>query len=131
MTFDENIAARTLIQEARGEPPEGQRAVAHVLLNRLKEGRWGKSLSAVCLWPKQFSGWTPSDPNFDYVRKISDADPLMVKMLKVLNDAKVLQDNTGGANHYHADYVTPSWAKSMRQTAKIGRHIFYTDKAGA
>ena len=34
-------------------------------------------------------------------------------------------DITHGATHYHADYVTPGWAKSKHKTAKIGDHIFY------
>jgi spore germination cell wall hydrolase CwlJ-like protein len=31
------------------------------------------------------------------------------------------------ATNYHADYVKPRWAKSMRKLVKIGTHIFYTD----
>jgi len=31
------------------------------------------------------------------------------------------------ATHYHADYVLPHWAKHFELTARIGRHIFYTD----
>ena len=39
-------------------------------------------------------------------------------------------DNTGGADHYHADYVNPFWAKEefMIKTAEIGTHIFYKAK---
>ena len=32
---------------------------------------------------------------------------------------------TKGADHYHADYVNPYWAKSLTKTVVIGRHIFY------
>jgi spore germination cell wall hydrolase CwlJ-like protein len=32
---------------------------------------------------------------------------------------------TRGADHYHADYFRPYWAKHMKVTATIGRHIFY------
>ena len=31
---------------------------------------------------------------------------------------------TEGATHYHADYVSPSWASSFEKTVKIGAHIF-------
>jgi spore germination cell wall hydrolase CwlJ-like protein len=31
------------------------------------------------------------------------------------------------ATNYHADYVNPKWAKSMKKLIKIGRHIFYSD----
>jgi spore germination cell wall hydrolase CwlJ-like protein len=33
----------------------------------------------------------------------------------------------GTATNYHADYVNPKWAKSMKRLIKIGRHIFYSD----
>jgi spore germination cell wall hydrolase CwlJ-like protein len=29
------------------------------------------------------------------------------------------------STHYHADYVSPGWAKKLRRTGQIGRHIFY------
>ena len=31
----------------------------------------------------------------------------------------------GTATNYHADYVSPRWARTMRRMAKIGHHIFY------
>ena len=33
----------------------------------------------------------------------------------------------GTATNYHADYVKPKWAKSMKRLIKIGRHVFYED----
>ncbi len=33
----------------------------------------------------------------------------------------------GTATNYHADYVNPKWAKSMKRLIKIGHHIFYED----
>ena len=34
-------------------------------------------------------------------------------------------DITGGATHYHADYVSPAWAKTKTKTVEIQDHIFY------
>lgn len=38
-------------------------------------------------------------------------------------------DPTNGATNYHADYVNPRWSrhKTMVETTKISRHIFYVD----
>ena len=36
-----------------------------------------------------------------------------------------IQDNTFGANHYHAGYVTPSWSRIAEPTVTINNHIFY------
>ena len=60
---------------------------------------------------------------------------LLVKMLlkctlsfisaaKMHNDIRFV-DITDGATHYHADYVSPSWAKTKTRTTEIGDHIFY------
>ena len=39
--------------------------------------------------------------------------------------SNTILDNTYGATHYHADYVTPKWSKTFKEVTKIGRHIFY------
>ena len=43
----------------------------------------------------------------------------------IAGDAKVAALTT--ATNYHADYVKPKWAKSMKRLVKIGRHIFYEE----
>jgi spore germination cell wall hydrolase CwlJ-like protein len=35
------------------------------------------------------------------------------------------RDLTGGATHYHADWVNPRWARIYPRTAEYGVHIFY------
>jgi spore germination cell wall hydrolase CwlJ-like protein len=32
---------------------------------------------------------------------------------------------TEGATHYHATYVKPYWAKSLRLVGRIGAHVYY------
>ena len=39
-------------------------------------------------------------------------------------------DDVGDATHYHANYVRPRWARTMKKTDTIGRHIFYRTKNG-
>ncbi len=36
----------------------------------------------------------------------------------------------GDATHYHANYVRPRWARSLKKIDVIGRHIFYRLKSG-
>ena len=58
------IFAKTIWAEARGEPLDGQIAVANVILNRAQQGGWwGDDVVKVCRKPKQFSYWNKSDPN--------------------------------------------------------------------
>ena len=63
--YDFEIMAKTIYGEARGETREGQIAVACVIFNRFRSGKWfsAKTLAGVCLKPLQFSCWNKSDPN--------------------------------------------------------------------
>ena len=132
------VAARTLCQEARDEPLDGQQAVGWVLRNRVADGRWGASLASVCLWHAQFSGWwcprgTPSyhDPNFAYACDLSDSDPVLVAMSQVLADvlgADVGADPTGGATHYYAKSIAPpAWVNSATPCGQFGNQLFFRD----
>lgn len=140
-----DTAARTLLQEARNEPPEGQAAVAHVILNRVKTGRWGKSLATVCLSEDQFSGWhNPKDPNFTYACNLRDDDPALARARAVLQAATLATvDPTQGALFYYAPKAmvppdrVPGWVmgnkekhiEPMRFCGKFGSQLFYSDRA--
>lgn len=128
MTWAFATAARTLCQEARGEPMEGQQAVAHVIKNRLSSGRWGQSLATVCLWPYQFSGWRgPQDPNFSYACNLADADPIIQRMQLILQAALDSDtDPTDGATHYvNLAVANPSWIMGAIHCGKFGNQDFY------
>lgn len=134
--FDRQVAARTLAQEARGEPLPGQVAVAWVLRNRLESGRWGNSLSSVCLWHAQFSGWwcprgTPAyhDPNFAYACALHDDDPIIMHMLDVLQGVLTGDtDPTDGADHYYAMSIpAPAWVAGAIPCGQFGSQLFFKD----
>jgi spore germination cell wall hydrolase CwlJ-like protein len=133
MTWSLEVAARTLLQEARGENDEGKNAVAHVLKNRLNSGRWGKSLASVCLWKAQFSGWyVPTDPNFAYACSLPDTDPALLKMKALMQEVlDSTDDPTHGATHYYSPAAmkppgsTPDWVASMIFCGKFGNQNFY------
>jgi spore germination cell wall hydrolase CwlJ-like protein len=38
--------------------------------------------------------------------------------------------DVGGSTHYHANYVRPRWARALKKTDVIGKHIFYRLKSG-
>ena len=48
---------RTIAFEASGETEVGKVAVAYVVLNRKKSGRWGGNIKAVVTSPGQFEPW--------------------------------------------------------------------------
>ncbi len=123
-----DTVARTIWGEARGEGIEGMEAVAAVIQNRVRARSWyGATFEDVCKKPLQFSCWNTSDPNYNKILAVNDNDEMFRYALKIA-EATIddeLVDITGGATHYHAKSIYPSWASSLTQTAQIGNHIFY------
>jgi spore germination cell wall hydrolase CwlJ-like protein len=127
---EENCLARAIYFEARSESELGQIAVAKVVLNRVKDPSYPNTICGVVYQGSgrrnscQFSFACDGLP--DDVKSASawsKAKRLAKKT--IAGDAKVAALTT--ATNYHADYVKPKWAKSMKRLVKIGRHIFYED----
>lgn len=127
---EENCLARAIYFEARSESELGQVAVAKVVLNRVKDPEYPNTICGVVYQGSgrrnscQFSFACDGLP--DDVKSAaawSQAKRLAKKV--IAGDAKVASLTT--ATNYHADYVKPKWAKSMKRLVKIGRHIFYED----
>ncbi len=71
---DKHIVAQTLYGECRGEPLEGQYAVAHVIFNRYIHAGAGSSritLTDICKAPDQFSCWQPGTRNHNQMMAAS------------------------------------------------------------
>jgi len=134
---ESEIMFLTIIGEARGEPIEGQVAVANVIMNRSKIRK--QYIKDVCLADRQFSCWNQNDPN----RRILDilADEMMkgeynydkYKQIQWVVDgilSNKLKDNTKGRDYYMTNSLfnsdsKPSWSKAPKTTPiKIGSHIF-------
>lgn len=131
MAFDLEIGAATIFMEASNQGAAGQSAVAHVLVNRMRTSKWGGTIASVCLWPAQFSCWNTQDTNRKRMATTLDSSPIMVACQKAMREALdgVTADPTSGACFYFTDGIEPPpWASAMRQTAKIGRHIFFAEK---
>ena len=116
--------------EARSEPESGQRAVGHVVLNRVAHPRYPDSVCKVVqqggeqvLHRCQFSWWCDGQ---------SDRPMNQQAWVKSLRLAwrvyfGVLEDSTGGALWYHATYVKPYWSESLLEGDRIGQHVFYLE----
>lgn len=138
---DLDTLARTIYGEARGEPFEGQLAVAWVILNRTaRGGRFGTTVAEVCQRPKQFSCWNPDDPNYPMLLAANINQRPFLRAFGVaclaLGHHPDLPDPTKGADHYVTlatppDVSTwpPSWAAGMTKTIAIGGHQFFREAA--
>lgn len=119
--------------EARGEPESGKLAVAHVVMNRVLDPRFPKSVCEVVqqggdwrLHKCQFSWWC--DGRSDRPKDLA-AWESSKKMARLVYWG-ASEDPTLGALWYHADYVTPHWRDAFARGPKIGRHIFYRRQDG-
>jgi spore germination cell wall hydrolase CwlJ-like protein len=127
--------ATAIYFEARGEAEKGQIAVAQVVLNRLKNPAYPKTICDVVYQNKnkrnrcQFSFACDGIPD-----RIADKQSWATSQAlarRVLNDDRNLfLADVGASTHYHATYVKPRWARSMKKMEKIGRHVFYKTKNG-
>lgn len=127
---EENCLARAVYFEARSESELGQLAVAKVILNRVKDPEYPKTICGVVYQGSgrrnscQFSFACDGLP--DDVRSAAAwSRSKRVAQKALAGEAKVAA--IGTATNYHADYVRPKWAKSMKRLIKIGRHVFYED----
>ena len=127
---DRDFLIRTIAFEASGEPARAKIAVAYVVLNRMKNGRWGDNIKAVVTHPGQFEPWmtkrseieglSPDDPSYRSAAIIADA---------VLSGQT--PDPTAGATHFLNPTIVrerrggalPSWARG--EGLPIGSHTFY------
>lgn len=123
---DDDVVATCLLMEARGEGVVGMTAVLNVIQNRADRRKM--SLRGVVLQRWQFSCF-----NAVTVRQSETIEDLVLdaKEMKGWRVAlRIVQSNpadiTNGSDHYYAEYIKPPyWAKEMKHTVKIGRHIFF------
>jgi N-acetylmuramoyl-L-alanine amidase len=118
---DIDCLARNIYHEARGEPLEGQIAVAQVTLNRVKNPRYHNSVCGVVYAHRQFS-WT-----LDKTKRVRDAKAWRAALdvsRAVLTQSVALPSFQ--ALHFHTRQVKPYWAKTRTRVAVIGNHVFYS-----
>lgn len=112
--------------EAAREPESGQRAVAQVVLNRVRHPAFAKTVCGVV-----YQRFAASVCQFSFVCDGSLARRPLVDLWgrarRVAADALNgrVEREVGTATHYHADYVFPRWAPHLAKLARIGAHIFY------
>lgn len=121
--------AENMYFEARGEPLEGQIAVAAVTLNRAKKKYTAKTVCDVVKFKVKnicaFS-WTCDDKE-DVIRDkktFTELHKIAYNMYGKFKSGKQY-DQTDGALHFHASYSEPEWMEAKVRLVKIGEHIFY------
>ncbi len=119
--------AAAVIYEA-GNDPVGQKAVAQVVLNRVRHPAFPKTVCGVvfegqdrrtgCQFTFTCDGaltrWQPPAALWTRARALSAAAL-----------AGAVYRPVGYATHYHTDWVVPYWQSSLDKIARVGTHLFF------
>jgi spore germination cell wall hydrolase CwlJ-like protein len=122
--------ARAVYFEARSESELGQLAVARVIINRVNDPNYPKSICDVvyqgagrlnsCQFSFACDGASDTPKPGD---AWNQAQRVAARAMSGDNQVQIIST----ATHYHADYVKPRWSDSLNRLIKIGHHIFYSD----
>ncbi len=112
---DTYLLAKCVYAESRGEPYEGQVAVAAVILNRVKSSQFPNTISGVIYQPWAFTavndGQINLEPNTTAINAAKDA----------MNG----WDPTHGCLFYYNPALTTNkWIYSRQVVTTIGKHVF-------
>ena len=119
--------AEAVYYEARSETKSGQRAVAEVILNRVKNKHFpdtvcgvvyeGSERSTGCQFTFTCDGSMEKAPR----GKAWDRSVKVAEFMLSGGHTPI----TNKATHYHTVEVNPAWSNTMRMTRQVGTHVFY------
>ncbi|MBT8408978.1 MAG: cell wall hydrolase [Alphaproteobacteria bacterium] len=118
--------AQAIYYEAGYEPLAGRRAVAQVVLNRVRHPAYPNSVCGVV-----YEGAKKPVCQFSFTcdgsleRRPGTAAWKAAEQVAAEALAGKVEPSVGMATHYHADYVAPYWAPKLTKVNKTGLHIFY------
>ena len=108
---------KVILYEAGAESRAGQVAVAQVVLNRMRSGRFPSSICGVVYQRGQFSAIRSFNP------------PRNARWNRAMALARDVLDGheavVGEALYFHATRVRPAFVRSRTRVATIGNHVFY------
>jgi hypothetical protein len=113
--------------EARSEGLEGQRAVAQVVLNRARHPAFPKSICAVVYQGSNRRTGCQFSFTCDGSLRARREPEAWSRARRIAGAALAgsVYGPVGHATHYHASYVQPWWAASLKRAVTVGSHIFY------
>lgn len=119
--------ASAVYYEAGNESADGQKAVAQVVLNRVRHPAFPASVCGVvyqgstrptgCQFTFTCDGSLTRSPGAEGWRRAREVARAAL--------AGFVYRPVGNATHYHANYVVPYWAPTLTKNAVVGTHIFY------
>ena len=142
--------ALNMYHEARSQGTAGLFAVSAVVLNRVNDPRFPDSVCEVVYQGPTRESWKTRqhkdlpdnkrkyypiknrcqfswycDGKSDIPHNKKKWEEALDLSASIMHNEILFIDITDGALFYHADYVTPGWAKTKQKTVEVEDHIFY------
>jgi spore germination cell wall hydrolase CwlJ-like protein len=125
--------AEAIYFEARSEPEAGQAAVAEVVLNRVRSGIYPTTVCGVVYQDREH----PFACQFSFAcegksLRVEEPGPwaTATRIAEGVADGKMFDKRFASAINYHAVYVRPFWAPTLKRLDRIGLHVFYAMRPG-
>ena len=125
--------AEAIYFEARSEPEAGQAAVAQVVLNRVRSGIYPTTVCGVVYQDRE----RPFACQFSFAcegKSLRVEEPAYwataARIAEAVARGATYDAKLASAINYHAAYVRPFWAPTLKKLDRIGLHIFYAMRPG-
>jgi len=118
--------------EAAIEPTAGQRAVAQVVLNRVRHPAYPRSVCGVVFQGSERATGCQFTFTCDGSLRRTPSAAGWARARRVAEEALagMVYAPVGWATHYHTNWVVPYWSSSLVKLANVGTHIFYRWEGG-
>ncbi|EJZ20420.1 cell wall hydrolase involved in spore germination [Rhizobium sp. Pop5] len=130
---EQQCLASGIYFEARGESVKGQAAVAQVILNRVRNPAYPKTICGVVYQNEDWRNRCQFSFACDSIKDRVNSEyhwRVARDVAMAVTSGKIWLPQVGSATHYHAVYVRPKWAKTMEKVGRIGLHVFYRTYGG-
>ncbi|MBY3185949.1 cell wall hydrolase [Rhizobium laguerreae] len=130
---EQQCLASGIYFEARGESVKGQAAVAQVILNRVRNPSYPKTICGVVYQNEDWRNRCQFSFACDSIKDRVNSEyhwRVARDVAMAVTSGKIWLPQVGSATHYHAVYVRPKWARTMEKVGRIGLHVFYRTYGG-
>ncbi|MEP2102405.1 cell wall hydrolase [Parasphingorhabdus sp.] len=122
-----NCLTSAIYYEAASEAEQGQRAVAQVVLNRVRHPAYPNNVCGVIFQGSERSTGCQFSFTCDGSLARKPIAAIWQKAEKLAANAisGAVEPSVGTATHYHTVWIVPYWAKNLDKVKTVGSHIFY------
>lgn len=130
---EQQCLASGIYFESRGESVKGQAAVAQVILNRVRNPAYPDTICGVVYQNEDWRNRCQFSFACDNIKDRVNSEyhwKVAREVALAVTAGKIWLKEVGSSTHYHAIYVRPGWARTMKKVGRIGLHVFYRTYGG-